>query len=163
VKPVDDHVLLESLKQAGVYPGTGAVLVVDNDPAALKLVSANLDQLGYRAICAQTAEEALELVRIERPAAIVLELLLQRMSGFQFLEELRRTAAGRLIPVIIWTVKDLSLEERRRLRDSAQAIVPRDGTGDLLEQLRPYLTNAHGHKDNPWKDIDHDLRQDIGR
>jgi signal transduction histidine kinase/CheY-like chemotaxis protein len=139
MKPVEEDILLESLKQAGVHTGDGLVLVVDKDIATLKLVSAKLSQLGYRTVCESTAEQALEVVRNEAPAVIVLELLLPGMNGFQFLDQLRRTAEGRYVPVIVWTAKDLSAEERLRLRDSAQAIVPRDGAGELLKQLSPYL------------------------
>ena len=139
LKPVDEQTLLESLKRAGLHPGGGVVLLVDEDMAMLKLVSAKLSQLGYRTVCESTAEHALEVIANEPPAVIVLELLLPCMNGFQFLNQLRRTAEGRQIPVIVWTTKDLSMDERLRLRDSAQAIVPRDGACELLEQLKPYL------------------------
>ena len=122
---------------------------VNNDAVALKIVNDHLTRLGYRTVCKQTAEEASELVRTDPPAVIVLELLLHGMNGFRFLEELRRTPIGRLIPVIVWTVKALSLDERRRLRDSAQAIMPRGDTSDLLERLTPYLTNAQRSPDSP--------------
>ncbi|HJU10662.1 MAG TPA: response regulator, partial [Candidatus Binataceae bacterium] len=135
VKPVEEHALLQSLKQAGVYPSDGVVLVVDNDLPTLELVTANLNQLGYRTVCKDSAEEALELVRNQPPRVIVLELLLPGMSGFQFLDELRSTLEGRQIPVIVWSTKDLTSEERLRLRDSAQAIVPRDSVGELVKQL----------------------------
>ena len=131
-----------------MYPSDGVVLVVDNDLATLKLVTANLNQLGYRTVCKETAEEALELVRNESPAVIVLELSLPGMNGFQFLAELRRTVKGRQIPVIVWTVKDLSSDERLRLRHSAEAIVPRDGASELLKQLNPYLTGAQREQSN---------------
>ncbi len=142
VKPVEDHILLQSLKQAGVHSHNGAVLVIDNDRASLKLITANLNQLGYPAICKDNAEEALELARKDPPAVIVLELLLPGMNGYQFLDQLRSTPAGQRIPVIVWTVKDLTADERRRLRASAQAIVPRDGVNALREQLSRYLTKA---------------------
>jgi PAS domain S-box-containing protein len=142
VKPVESHILLQSLKQAGLYAGNGAILLVDNDRVLLKLVSTNLNQSGYRAACAESAEEALEMVRKDPPAIIVLELLLAGMDGFQFLDELRRTPTGRRIPVIVWTMKDLSLGERRRLRASVQAIMQCDGVNSLIEQLNRYLTKG---------------------
>jgi signal transduction histidine kinase/CheY-like chemotaxis protein len=139
VKPVEDHILLQSLEQAGAHSHNGAVLVVDQDRPSLKLITANLNQLGYPAVCTESAEEALELARKDPPAVIVLELLLPGMNGFQFLDELRRTPGGRRIPVIVWTVKDLDVDERRRLRAMVQAIVPRDAVTPLLEQLSRYL------------------------
>jgi protein-histidine pros-kinase len=148
VKPVEEHTLLQSLEQAGVPSHNGAVLMVDSDSASLKLITAHLNQLGYPAVCKDNAEEALELARKDPPAVIVLGLLFAGMNGFQFLDELRRTPAGRSIPVIVWTVKDLDTDERRRLRALVQAIVPRDAVTPLLEQLSRYLTKAE-HASNP--------------
>ena len=56
------------------------------------------------------------MVEATPPNVIILDLLMPELSGFEFLERLRQTARGRAIPVIVWTVKDLSEEERRRLR-----------------------------------------------
>ena len=61
------------------------------------------------------------------------------MNGFQFLDELRRMPVGRSLPVVVWTVKDLTAEERRRLRTSVQAIMQRDGLTAVLEQLARLL------------------------
>jgi PAS domain S-box-containing protein len=143
VKPVPEQILLESLKQAGVHSGNGAVMVIDHDLASLKLITANLNQLGYRTLCVQSAEQALELVRKDPPAVIVLELLLAGMNGFQFLDELRRMPVGRCIPVIVWTVKDVSINERRRLHSSVQAVMQRDGITALFDQLGRFLPQIH--------------------
>jgi CheY-like chemotaxis protein len=63
------------------------------------------------------------------------------MSGFEFLDELRRTIGGSRIPVIVWTSKDVSDQERVRLRQAAQAVIQKSktGAGALIEQFRPYL------------------------
>jgi CheY-like chemotaxis protein len=163
VKPVEEHILLQSLEQAGAYSHNGAVLVVDNDRASFKLITANLNQLGYPAVCTESAEEALELVRKDPPAVILLELLLPGMNGFQFLDELRCTPAGRRIPVIVWTVKDLDVDERRRLRALVQAIVPRDAVTPLLEQLSRYLKGPNATQAPTPKEAHHDVRRGTDR
>jgi CheY-like chemotaxis protein len=63
------------------------------------------------------------------------------MSGFEFLDQLRRTIGGSRIPVIVWTAKDVSDHERVRLRQSAQAVIQKStsGAGALIDQVRPYL------------------------
>jgi PAS domain S-box-containing protein len=143
VKPIDTGALLSSLNRAGVRPEqSGSVLVVDNDENSLKLMAAALTQLGFRPICMQDAEEALRLTGTAPPAAVVLDLRMPGMSGFEFLDRLRGSPATRLTPVLIWTVKDLSSEEQARLSRSAQAIV-RKGHGGipaLLEDLRRFLS-----------------------
>jgi PAS domain S-box-containing protein len=141
-KPVDVGELLSSLSRAGVWPEQpGSVLVVDDDEGSLKLMAAALTQLGFRPSCTHDGEEGLRLTARAPPVAVVLDLLMPVMDGFEFLDRLRDSPATRLTPVLIWTVKDLSGHEQARLSRSAQAIV-RKGHGGipaLLEDLRRFL------------------------
>jgi DNA-binding response OmpR family regulator len=141
-KPVQAESLLASLTRAGITPdGSRKILVVDDDPHALKLAETTLTQLGFQPLCTADAESGLRAAAQERPAAVVLDLLMPEMDGFTFLERLRRTAAGHRTPVIVWTVKDLTADERRRLTASAQAVVQKGqgGTAALLAQLQAYV------------------------
>jgi PAS domain S-box-containing protein len=141
-KPIDTDALLSSLTRAGIRPDqSGSVLVVDDDEASLRLMAAALTQLGFRAVGMQSAEEALRVSGNAPPAAIVLDLLMPGMDGFEFLDRLRDSPATRHTPVLIWSVKDLSTHEQARLSRSVQAIV-RKGHGGipaLLEDLRGFL------------------------
>jgi DNA-binding response OmpR family regulator len=142
VKPLPAEELLASLARAGLAPdGTRKVLVVDDDPKALKLMETTLRQLGYHPICTPNGEDGLRAAEEEGPAAVVLDLLLPGIDGFEFLKRLRRTKNGRGVPVIVWTVKDLSEPERVRLKRSAQAVVLKSqgGTASLLEEVRAHL------------------------
>jgi CheY-like chemotaxis protein len=124
------------------------VLVVDDDPAALKLVETTLRQMGYRSVCARSAEEALQAAEADPPAIVVVDLLMPVVDGFEFISRFTRLPAGRGVPIIIWTMKDLSAGERETLRASTQAIVSKSGIADLIEKLRPFLgaatDGAHG-------------------
>jgi CheY-like chemotaxis protein len=79
---------------------------------------------------------------------VILDLLMPDMDGFQFLDRFREDPANQRIPVIIWTIKDLSSEEHRRLRSSAQALVLKrgGGTGSLTEELQR-LVRPHDGSD----------------
>jgi signal transduction histidine kinase len=83
-----------------------AVLLVDDDRASLDLISAYLDGSPTRVLRAKDGVEALELVRKERPAAIVLEIGLPRLDGWQVLNELKADPATAAIPVVIATDVD---------------------------------------------------------
>ena len=67
------------------------------------------------------------------------------LDGFEFLTRFRRTAVGRRTPVIVWTFKDLTGEDRRQLEASAQAIVLKSqGTKALVEELAAYVPSPGG-------------------
>jgi CheY-like chemotaxis protein len=121
-------------------------MVVDDDESSLKLMAAALQQLGFRAVCQRDGEEALRATGGTPPAAVVLDLLMPGMDGFEFLDRLRSSPATRLTPVLIWTVKDLSTREQERLSRSAQAIVRKGhgGIPSLLEDLRRFLPARRG-------------------
>jgi PAS domain S-box-containing protein len=141
-KPIDSDALLSSLARAGVRPNQqGSVLVVDDDEASLRLMAAALTQLGFRTVRMQSGEEALRAAANAAPAAIVLDLLMPGVDGFEFLDRLRDSPATRHTPVLIWSVKDLSTHEQARLSRSVQAIVRkgRGGIPALLDDLRRFL------------------------
>jgi PAS domain S-box-containing protein len=141
-KPIDAATLISALARAGIRPEQpGSVMVVDDDEGSLKLMAVALTQLGFRAVGMNSAEEALRATGIAPPSAIVLDLLMPGMDGFEFLELLREAPATRRTPVLIWTVKDLNAQEQARLSRSVQTIV-RKGHGGipaLLDDLRRFL------------------------
>jgi signal transduction histidine kinase/DNA-binding response OmpR family regulator len=139
-KPLQAPALLESLVRAGVDVDLhGTVLVVDDDPASLELMNVALHKLGFTAACFPNAAEALAALSGLQPQAIVLDLMMPGMSGFEFLEHFRALADHRHTPVLIWSAKELTEDERSTLHRSAQAVVRKGGTAALLEQLGPLL------------------------
>ncbi|MEO8707297.1 MAG: response regulator, partial [Kofleriaceae bacterium] len=141
-KPLDDGALLASLGRCGVDPAGGnVVLVIDDDPAASKVMQTTLQRLGYFTICESDGEAGLRTARAAQPSAIVLDLVMPVMSGFEFLDQLRGDPAGRQLPVIVWTSKDLSAEECAVLRTSANAVVAkgRDASARVVAELASVL------------------------
>jgi signal transduction histidine kinase/DNA-binding response OmpR family regulator len=141
-KPLDAEALLAALRQAGVSPERrGAVLVVDDDESCLKLMEATLGRSGYRTICRRDGEAGLKAAAESPLIAVVLDLIMPHLDGFEFLDRFRRTESGQRTPVIIWTVKDLSTHDQARLRETAQAVVMKgsDGGAGLVRELDAFL------------------------
>jgi two-component system, sensor histidine kinase and response regulator len=139
-KPLEPGALLEALRRAGASPGNSDVMVVDDDAGSLKLMNATLAQLGYRAACFRDGESALAALSRLRPQAVVLDLVMPGMDGFRFLELFRALPDHVATPVLVWTVKDLSAEDRELLA-STQGVLPKGGArgAALVQALREHL------------------------
>ena len=70
-----------------------------------------------------------------RPDAILLDLMMPEMDGFEFLAELRRQPTWRDIPVLVLTAMDLTDEDRRRLNGEVEQVMQK-GAYDRDELLR---------------------------
>jgi len=93
--------------------GGERILVVDDEPDIVALVAFHLAKAGFRVGTAATGADALAAAREERPALIVLDLMLPGMSGFDVLEQLRAAEATRGIAVLMLTARR---EEPDRIR-----------------------------------------------
>ncbi|MEJ7812035.1 MAG: response regulator transcription factor [Gemmatimonadaceae bacterium] len=89
------------------------VLVVDDEADIVALVAYHLAKAGYRVSTAASGVEALAAAREERPALVVLDLMLPEMSGFEVLEQLRQDDATRDLAVLMLTARK---EEPDRIR-----------------------------------------------
>jgi len=95
-------------------PATGErVLVVDDEADIVALVAYHLAKSGYRVSTAASGPDALETARRERPALVVLDLMLPGLSGYEVLEQLRAGDATRHIAVLMLTARR---EEQDRIR-----------------------------------------------
>lgn len=82
------------------------ILVVEDNPQALKLLSLYLTQAGYEVLTAANGTRALELAEKYCPIAITLDLLLPDRDGWEVLTELKASSRTREIPVVIISVLD---------------------------------------------------------
>lgn len=93
--------------------GGERVLVVDDESDIVALVAYHLAKSGYKVSTATTGQEALERVRHERPALVVLDLMLPDMSGFEILSTIRAEEQVADTPVLMLTARR---EEPDRIR-----------------------------------------------
>jgi two-component system phosphate regulon response regulator PhoB len=93
--------------------GAERILVVDDEPDIVALVAYHLAKAGYRVATASSGAEAVAQARADRPALMVLDLMLPGMSGYDVLEQLRGDDATRDIAVLMLTARR---EEQDRIR-----------------------------------------------
>lgn len=81
------------------------ILAVDDERHIVRLVQVNLVRAGYEVVTAFDGKEALEKVTSEQPDLVVLDVMMPYMDGFEVLQNLRKNAATRDLPVIMLTAK----------------------------------------------------------
>jgi putative two-component system response regulator len=89
------------------------VLVVDDDPLNVELLSAYLEDEGYQVVAASSGVEALHSVTRTLPDLVLLDAMMPDMDGFAVCTQLKSNADTRLIPVVMITALS-SLEDRVR-------------------------------------------------
>jgi YesN/AraC family two-component response regulator len=99
------------------------VLVVDDDPAILKMHSRLIEQTGLLVLQARNGREALALLEGQLPDLILLDLIMPEMDGFAVLDELQAKESTRNIPVMILTAHGLSEADLERCNRGVASIL----------------------------------------
>jgi two-component system phosphate regulon response regulator PhoB len=86
------------------------VLIVDDDPDIVRLVSYNLSQAGFESISASTGRQALELVESHSPDLILLDLMLPDIDGMEVCRTLRARDSTRSIPIVMLTARSEEID-----------------------------------------------------
>ncbi len=110
----------------------GTILIVEDSPSELELMSYYLKESGYNVIKATGAKEALEKALSEQPDLIVTDVVMPGMSGFELCRSLKRNPATRKVPIVICSSKDQEIDRLWALRQGADAYVTKPFTREQL-------------------------------
>ena len=88
------------------------IMIVEDDPILLRMYTEKLSFEGYVVVSAKNGEDALKVAQEQKPDLIILDIMLPRMSGTDFLERFRKEEKNKQIPVIALT--NLAEEEERQ-------------------------------------------------
>jgi signal transduction histidine kinase/CheY-like chemotaxis protein len=117
VKPVGKDPLLAAIHRAAVIPERQhTVVAIDDDSLAIELVRASLEPEGWTVLGAATGQEGLALIRARKPSAVLLDLLMPGMDGFEVVEALRADPDTKSVPVVILTSKSMTQQDKERLQ-----------------------------------------------
>jgi two-component system, OmpR family, KDP operon response regulator KdpE len=116
---------------------TANILVVDDEPQIRRVLRSSLSTRGYVITEAKTGEEALELLRKERPDLILLDVNMPGIGGIETCREIRR---GSDAPIIMLTVRDAERDKVAALDAGADDYVVKPfGIEELLARIRAAL------------------------
>jgi signal transduction histidine kinase/CheY-like chemotaxis protein len=133
IKPVDREHLIQILAKFRDVPPPRFALVVDDEEPARKMLTQILEKERWTVVQAENGLVALELIAKQRPDLILLDLMMPKMNGYQFVAELHKRDDWRSIPIIVVTAKDMSTEERLALDGYVEKVLPKHAlTEDAL-------------------------------
>jgi CheY-like chemotaxis protein len=132
-KPFSQTQIREAVARA-LPGGRGTVLVVDDDPAVRRLVFETLDGDGIDLREAADGESALAEIAARKPDALVLDLVMPGLDGFDVLERLQASPETKLLPVVVLTAHRLTVGEREKLRQRTVALLEKSAYSP--EELR---------------------------
>jgi len=141
VKPVDRAKLVATLiKICGST--AGKALLVDDDEVVRRSVRQALGPIGWQVTEAENGRIAVEAIAGARPDVIILDLMMPKMDGFEFLDALRARPDWQGIPVVVITAKDLTHADRDRLNGEVERIIQKSDRDEMLRQLSRELAQC---------------------
>jgi len=117
-KPIDRNRLIALIEKFAVSRRDGTVLVIDDDPDVRAMVKATIDDVGMKATTVANGKAALDwLASHPQPALVLLDLMMPKMDGFEFLERVRQNPHYVDLPIVVLTAKELTDNERSYLAE----------------------------------------------
>jgi chemotaxis protein histidine kinase CheA/ActR/RegA family two-component response regulator len=99
------------------------ILVVDDSPSVRRVVSTMLKQHSWEVQMARDGVEALEMISYETPAAVLLDIEMPRMDGYELISTVRAQEQYRTLPLVVLTSRAASKHQQRALQLGASAYV----------------------------------------
>jgi CheY-like chemotaxis protein len=149
-KPIDRQQLLQMMVKFDLLADgkrgkktPSSILIVDDDPQNIRLIKAMLKPFNMEIMVADGGKAGLELALKKKPDLIILDLMMPDVDGFEVVSKLREDPAGRQIPILIYTAKNITSEDRERLQGNIQSIIQKGDFGKdrFLEMINNLQTS----------------------
>ncbi len=118
------------------------VLIIEDDPDQRRLLERMLAGSGWRVATAPDGESGLEAARGHHPDAIVLDVMMPRLNGFQACRQLKSDPATADIPVVMCTSKDQPADQYWATEVGADAFLAKPVDVSRLAQMLERLTGT---------------------
>jgi signal transduction histidine kinase/CheY-like chemotaxis protein len=130
IKPIRKPVLLETIRKH-VLPHAdddSEILLVDDDPKTLELLEEALGSAGYDTQSVQSGARALEVLSSKLVSAVLLDLLMPGMDGFELIRHVREQPTLKELPIFVMTAKSLTPDEIALLGRETKALFHKNGS-----------------------------------
>lgn len=144
VKPVARPALLRAVQKWVPQQKEASILVTDDDPAVVEMVREFLTGAGYRVLTAYDGRQALRLLDQQHPDALVLDLMMPQLDGFEVISQIRQNPQLRELPILVLTAKDLTDDDLELLSRDTRALLRKDFSWreELLRQINQVVRHT---------------------
>ncbi len=146
VKPILEDDLVNALDRLNADGSIRDVLVIDDDPNDLRLIGKILTDDGrYKATLAEGGRKGWDIITSGSPPhAVILDLFMPDMDGFEILGKMRSESRLRDIPVVVISGMELSAEQKNRLNEFGQSLLSKGSFNEkeLLTTMQRTLERA---------------------
>lgn len=123
--------------------GKSRVLLVDDEPSIVKMVSKRLEVEGFDVLVAMDGQEGLAKAQTESPDLIILDLMLPKLNGYEVCTMLKQDTRYHKIPVVLFTAKAQAKDEQLGLECGANAYLRKPFQAkELLDKIRSLLAGS---------------------
>jgi signal transduction histidine kinase/CheY-like chemotaxis protein len=147
IKPIRKPVLLETIRKhlPLLSNDDSEILLVDDDPRTLEMLEETLRSAGYETQSVQSGARALEVLSSKLVSAVLLDLLMPGMDGFEVIRHVRQEATLKKLPIFVMTGKSLTPGESSLLARDTQALLQKSGSWQqqlIVELARVFQRRA---------------------
>lgn len=125
------------------------ILIVDDDPELTEVVSWYLEAEGFRATRVSTGAKAMETFRSDRPDAVIIDIMMPGMNGFDLCRAIRATSK---VPIMMLSAREGEADKVRALNTGADDYVTKPfGAMELVARVKALLRRAgEAREARPW-------------
>ena len=111
------------------------VLIVDDSPTEMYKLTAMLEKHGHVVLKAENGADGVAIARQEKPDAVLMDIVMPGLNGFQATRTLSREASTRDIPVVLVTTKDQDTDRMWGMRQGARGYITKPFSEDELYEV----------------------------
>lgn len=141
VKPIDRKLLIDRVNELNIKSRGDkktTILCIDDNEETLTYLNDVFVSAGYNVISASSGRKGIEIAINNIPDLIILDIMMPDISGFEVAHILKNKAETSLIPIIIFTAKELSINDRLKLAGKVKKIMQKTHftRDDLLKHIK---------------------------
>lgn len=119
------------------------ILIVDDEEHILELIKFNLENNGYKVMCANNGNDAVRIAKSEIPQLILLDLMIPGLDGYDVCREIRKDSSISTIPVIMITAKSEEIDKILGLELGADDYITKPfSVREMMARVKAMLRRA---------------------